>query len=50
MGTLGEKDGIHCRSVFGRDQAPSPSGKALDCKSGIRRFDSDRRLSNTEVR
>ena len=27
--------------------APSPSGKALDCKSGIRRFDSDRRLCKT---
>ena len=27
-----------------RDPAPWPSGKAADCKSAIRRFDSDRRL------
>ncbi len=28
--------------------APWPSGKAADCKSAIRRFDSDRRLSRLE--
>ena len=27
-----------------RSPAPWPSGKAADCKSAIRRFDSDRRL------
>ena len=32
------------RGVTFRASAPWPSGKAADCKSAIRRFDSDRRL------
>ena len=46
---MGDSRGLSAGVAGGYIQgsAPWPSGKAADCKSAIRRFDSDRRLCGT---